>query len=152
MAKNKRRRDGDVPNHRKPAPRVNRDLPRMMEGVMRELEDKLVPGEPLSPGDVQFFRQLAAITRAASATLDDPAAYRSPWGSMMAAPPGQENYLSEPQYFFSGDHELAFLLARPVKEAGSFTGARASVDALTAGPTGSRVSTLTTVAGRSPGP
>src|SRR5262249_32874183 len=38
----------------------------------------------------------------------------------------------EPQYFFSGDGRLAFLLARPRHEAGSFTADRPSVDSLRA--------------------
>src|SRR5262249_60036844 len=42
----------------------------------------------------------------------------------------QKDLLAEPQYFFSGDDSLAFLLVRPVKEAGSFTAARKSVEAL----------------------
>ena len=48
-----------------------------------------------------------------------------------AGHPGQSiEMLDEPQYFFSGDGALAFLLVRPVKEAGSFTPALASVRAL----------------------
>src|SRR5205085_2337869 len=38
--------------------------------------------------------------------------------------------MAEPQYFFSGDGTLAFLLARPVQEEGSFTAARRSVAAM----------------------
>ena len=54
----------------------------------------------------------------------------NPWGSLLAQPPEQKDLLAEPQYFFSGDGTLAFLLVRPIKKAGSFTGARASVDAV----------------------
>src|SRR5205823_5354015 len=65
----------------------------------------------------------------ATATLDDPATYRNPWGSMMGPQAEQKDQLDEPQYFFSGDGTLAFLLVRPVKTPGSFTGARDSVEA-----------------------
>src|SRR5436305_2671849 len=49
---------------------------------------------------------------------------------MPARPQGHSTHLDEPQYFFSGDNTLAFLLCRPVKEAGSFTAAEKSVAAL----------------------
>ncbi len=92
-------------------------------GVMRA-------GQPLSAADEQFFRQLAAIHRSADATLADPAEYTNPWVSVMPAGAGQEDLLAEPQYFFSGDGQLAFLLARPKQEAGSFTASRTSVEGL----------------------
>jgi hopanoid biosynthesis associated RND transporter like protein HpnN len=90
------------------------------------------PGQPLSPADEQFFRQLVAITRAADAALADPAEYRNPWGSFTPERPDQDDLLAEPQYFFSGDGVLAFLLVRPIQEEGSFTAARASVEKLRA--------------------
>jgi hypothetical protein len=43
---------------------------------------------------------------------------------------GQDDLLAEPQYFFSPDRTLAFLLVRPIEEAGSFTAAQASVEGL----------------------
>ncbi len=88
------------------------------------------PGEALSASDDQFFTQLTRISQSAAATLHDPNAYRNPWGSLLAQPPGQKDLLAEPQYFFSGDNTLAFLLVRPVKEAGSFTAAQKSVVAM----------------------
>jgi hopanoid biosynthesis associated RND transporter like protein HpnN len=88
---------------------------------------ELEPGAPLAAADDQFFTQLLAVCRAARATLADPAAYHNPWGSLMARQPQQKDLLAEPQYFFSGDGTLAFLLVRPVKEPGSFTPALKSV-------------------------
>lgn len=79
-------------------------------------------GEP-SATDKQFLRQLSAIGHSAAATLADPRDYRNPWGSMISRPPEQEDLMAEPQYFFSGDGTLAFLLCRPIKEANSFTAA-----------------------------
>jgi hopanoid biosynthesis associated RND transporter like protein HpnN len=84
----------------------------------------------LSPADEQFFTQLLSLSRTATATLIDPDNYRPPWDSLMPEAPGQDNHLAQPQYFFSGDGTLAFLLARPVKEKGSFTAGKQSVDAL----------------------
>ena len=81
----------------------------------------------MSPGDEQFFTQLLAVSRAATAMVRDPARYRNPWSSLIASQPEQKDMLAEPQYFFSGDDTLAFLLVRPVKEKGSFTAALKSV-------------------------
>jgi hopanoid biosynthesis associated RND transporter like protein HpnN len=91
---------------------------------------KLKPGMPLTPADDQFFTQLRSISRTATATLTDPAGYHNPWQSLLAQPSGQDDLLAKPQYFFSGDGSLAFLLVRPVKEGGSFTPASKSVAAL----------------------
>ncbi len=88
------------------------------------------PGAPLSAADEQFFTQLLAIGRSAADTLADPGSYRNPWSSLMDRPPEQKDLLAEPQYFFSGDGGLAFLLVRPVKEHGSFTGSLKSVSEL----------------------
>jgi len=104
-----------------------------LQSLLREANfraAKLKPGQPLSPSDDQFLTQLAGISHSASATLAEPAAYRNPWGSLLARPPEQKDLLAEPQYFFSGDGTLAFMLVRPVKEAGSFTAAQKSVAAL----------------------
>src|SRR5262249_51759296 len=89
----------------------------------------LDPNKPLSASDERFFRQLTTIAGAARDSLRDPASYASPWGGMPGTRSRQQDMLDEPQYFFSGDGELAFLLARPVKEPGSFTAALKSVSA-----------------------
>jgi hopanoid biosynthesis associated RND transporter like protein HpnN len=86
-------------------------------------------GKPLTEADVQFLTQLLSIARSASATLDDPAKYSNPWSSLISKQPEQKDLMAEPQYFFSGDGSLAFLLVRPVKKAGSFTAVRDSVEA-----------------------
>jgi predicted RND superfamily exporter protein len=89
-----------------------------------------LPDGQLTPdADKEFLTQLLAITRSATKTLYDPEAYANPWGSLMGSRSGQQNQLDEPQYFFSGDESLAFLLVRPVKTPGSFTSARDSVEA-----------------------
>jgi hopanoid biosynthesis associated RND transporter like protein HpnN len=90
------------------------------------------PGEALRPADEQFLGQLRSIAQAASATLTSPVSYHNPWTSLLAQPPQQKDLLAEPQYFFSGDGTLAFLLVRPIKETGSFTGALRSVEAMRA--------------------
>jgi hopanoid biosynthesis associated RND transporter like protein HpnN len=92
-------------------------------------------GQAPAEADKQILAQLASISRAATASLDAPDAYRNPWQSLVAAGDGQKaaeqaRLLTEPQYFFSGDGSLAFLLVRPVKEKGSFTAAARSVSAM----------------------
>jgi hopanoid biosynthesis associated RND transporter like protein HpnN len=99
------------------------------------IASKVEPGRRLNAGDGQVLAQLCAISQAATATLRDPCAYRNPWQSLIPPPAGQKaseqcNLLTEPQYFFSGDGSLAFLLVRPIKEQNSFTGAARSVAAL----------------------
>jgi hopanoid biosynthesis associated RND transporter like protein HpnN len=89
----------------------------------------LQPDQSLSSGDDRFFAQYQAVCRAASASLADPSAYRDPWGSMTQRPSDPQDVLEKPRYFFSGDGRLAFLLVRPIKEAGSFTAALKSVRA-----------------------
>ena len=84
----------------------------------------------LKEGDDTFFTQLNSISLTAAKVIDDPATYSNPWQSILPASPDQKDLLAEPQYFFSGDGTLAFLLVRPVKEAGSFTAAQRSVDKL----------------------
>ncbi|HMF16849.1 MAG TPA: MMPL family transporter, partial [Gemmataceae bacterium] len=78
-------------------------------------------------GNADFLSQLDAICRTAAASLDDPKTYKNPWQSIIHQPPGQEDKMAEPQYFFGG--KLAFLLAHPIRE-NSFTGANKSVTAL----------------------
>jgi hopanoid biosynthesis associated RND transporter like protein HpnN len=96
----------------------------------RERAGKIDPSAPLDPADEQFLTQLLSVVRSAAATINNPSAYRNPWDSLLARPPQQQDLLAEPQYFFSGDGTLAFLLVRPIKELGSFTPALASVTAL----------------------
>jgi hopanoid biosynthesis associated RND transporter like protein HpnN len=106
-----------------------------MLSLLREARDragKITPGKPLSPADEQFLGQLLALTKSAKASMVDAANYRNPWQSLLPQAPAQQNLMAEPQYFFSGDNSLAFLLTRPIKEEGSFTGAKKSVEALRA--------------------
>ncbi|HKI32063.1 MAG TPA: MMPL family transporter [Gemmataceae bacterium] len=90
----------------------------------------LKPEQPLASEDEQSFRQVAAILRSADAAVADPRAYRNPWSGVTPAGAAQEDLLAQPQYFFSGDGRLAFLLARPKQQQGSFTADRASVEGL----------------------
>jgi hopanoid biosynthesis associated RND transporter like protein HpnN len=104
-----------------------------LQRLLHEARDravKILPDRPPSAADEQFLTQLHAISRSATAYLDNPANYRTPWHSLLAHPPEQQQLLSEPQYFFSGDRSLAFLLTRPVKQPGSFTAAQASVETM----------------------
>jgi predicted RND superfamily exporter protein len=94
-------------------------------------------GQTRSVKEEQILAQLAAISRTAAATLHDRSAYRNPWQSFIPQGEGQKaqeqgRLLAEPQYFFSGDGKLAFMLVRPVKEEHSFTAAKKSVDAMRA--------------------
>jgi hopanoid biosynthesis associated RND transporter like protein HpnN len=90
---------------------------------------EIQPGQTLSPSDERFLAQLVGIARSARTALTERDRYVSPWGSLLGANSQQKDILAEPHYFFSGDGELAFLLVRPVKEAGSFTAALKSVSA-----------------------
>jgi hopanoid biosynthesis associated RND transporter like protein HpnN len=102
-------------------------------GLLREARHRAgqtPPDKPLSPADDQFFSQLLSISRSAQASLGEPDEYRNPWSSLVARPPEQKDLMAEPQYFFSGDGTLAFLLLHPVKAEGSFTAARDSVAAM----------------------
>src|SRR5438874_12554349 len=85
-------------------------------------------GQPARPQDHQFFAQLAAIARTAADSLDDPARYASPWHRVLPDADGPQDLLAEPQYFFSEDGKLAFLLARPTKDVSSFTAADQSIN------------------------
>jgi predicted RND superfamily exporter protein len=91
--------------------------------------DHHTPGQRLSPADEQFFTQLRSISRSAAAMLADATQYRNPWNSLMESPSEHQDLLAEPQYFFSGDGQLAFLLARPFIDKSSFTSADPSVQA-----------------------
>ena len=104
----------------------------------RQRLDALPPGQAPGPADQQFFTQFQAISRSATDALRDPAEYHNPWRSLVSQPAGQQDLLAEPQYFFSEEatqqpasgETLAFLLVRPVTDAGSFTAAQKSVAAL----------------------
>ena len=101
--------------------------------LMRESRHRagqIAPDKPLSSADDQFFTQLLSISRSARSFLSNPAEYRNPWSSLVVKPPQQKDLMAEPQYFFSGDGTLAFLLVRPVKDSGSFTAAQNSVTAM----------------------
>jgi hopanoid biosynthesis associated RND transporter like protein HpnN len=87
-------------------------------------------GKTLSSADEPFFTQLASISRTAAAYLKHPGRYGNPWQSILQQPAEQKDLLAEPQYFFSGDGQLAFLLVRPTKDQSSFTCAKESVEAL----------------------
>ncbi|MSQ97109.1 MAG: hypothetical protein EXR98_21500 [Gemmataceae bacterium] len=82
----------------------------------------------------EFFLQLESICLSASNTLESPDRYRNPWRSVLPEAKGAntDEHLAKPQYFFSGDGKLAFLLVSPVKEPGndSFTYAQKSIAAL----------------------
>src|SRR5205814_608090 len=115
-----------------------------LNSLVREADQRVrkLPDGDCSASDRQFLAQLLSITRSASDHLDDPAHYRNPWHGMVGSPAGPVNapggarhddevdLLQEPQYFFSGDGALAFLLVRPIQSERSFTGAKENVDAL----------------------
>lgn len=86
--------------------------------------------ERTSLHDEAFWQQFLAVCHSAAATLAEPTRYGNPWSSIVPERPGQTNLLATPQYFFSDDGALAFLLVRPSLEAGSFTAARKSVETL----------------------
>ncbi|GIW78352.1 MAG: transporter [Gemmatales bacterium] len=95
---------------------------------------KIVPGKPLSEKDRQFLVQLESIARSAGDFLSDAKSYRNPW--LPVAPAltekrqGSELPLHAPQYFFSEDESLAFLLARPAKNLASFAESKESASAI----------------------
>jgi hopanoid biosynthesis associated RND transporter like protein HpnN len=100
--------------------------------AQRRLAD-LKPGQPVTCDDEDFRRQLCSLCRSATAMLDNPADYRNPWLSIIPqGPEHRDDLLAQPQYFFSADGTLAFLLVRPIQEADSFTAAEKSVAALRA--------------------
>src|SRR5262249_22073027 len=85
---------------------------------------------PLAPQDAPLFTQLASITSSGAKPLDDRSTYANPCQSVLRQQPQQQDLLAQPQYFFSGDGTLAFLLVRPVKDMNSFTMAQHSVEAM----------------------
>src|SRR5262245_60002975 len=86
------------------------------------------PGQSLSAEDVPLLEQLVAVARSARVTLDDPEKYRNPWSGMVPqsqasrAAASPQELLTRPQYFLSGDGQLAFLLVRPVARKDDFLG------------------------------
>ncbi|MFN4259031.1 MAG: MMPL family transporter [Gemmataceae bacterium] len=98
----------------------------------RQRAGQIAPDQPLSERDAQYLSQLLSISQTTANHLQDPETYRNPWSSLVEQPPEQKDLLAEPQYFFSGDGSLAFLLVRPIKEADSFTAARQSVERMRA--------------------
>src|SRR5262249_12747922 len=84
-----------------------------------KVAEKMHAGKPLSSDDQQFLQELTAISRAAATSLSDSKTYTNPWPSFISHTPEKQQMLTEPQYFFSGDRALAFLLVQPVKEKGS---------------------------------
>ncbi len=91
--------------------------------------------EPIRAEDAQFCRELLALTRSAHATRQNPNAYRNPWSSLLPEKKSSSNgpsleLLSQPQYFFSDDGKLAFLLVRPLLQEKTFLGAHRQVTLL----------------------
>jgi len=103
-------------------------LQMLKEGERRALGWK---ADRPNPEAEDYFRQLDALCRGAADYLADAKSYQNPWRSVLPEPPaGQAERLEAPQYFFSGDGRLAFLLARPAKDVGGFTSAQKSIDEL----------------------
>lgn len=104
-----------------------------LQGLLLEAQtrlERLPSGESLGASDEQFFTQLTAVLGSALASVRDPGQYSNPWSSLISHPPEQKDQLAEPQYFFSGDGTLAFLMCRPIKEKASFTACLGSVKEL----------------------
>src|SRR5215468_3126305 len=116
--------------------------PKMLLARAESRLRRLEPGRPLGPEDEHFLAQLVAIARSAAVAVRDPSAYQNPWPGIVAKKPEQappprstgpastEDLLAQPQYFFSGDGALAFLLVRPAGEKDALIGPHASVEAL----------------------
>lgn len=107
-----------------------------VQQLLREGERKLAVWRHDLPNkdSEDFIRQLDAILHGATEHLESPSGYRNPWGSVLPAEKGssQQDQLAKPQYFFSADGTLAFLLVSPVKDQGdgSFTYAQKSIATL----------------------
>ena len=96
----------------------------------RNRAGKIAPGKPLELADRQLFDQLLSLAGSAKGTLDNPAEYKNPWHSLLPAAPEQTDLMAVPQYFFSGDGKLAFLLTRPIESAHTFTADQESVNGM----------------------
>ena len=107
-----------------------------VQQLLRESERRLEVWKDDQPHKEaeDFFRQLDTISHGASDFFESPSHYRSPWRSVLPEQkgPSQEDRLATPQYFFSGDGKLAFLLINPVKDPDpeNFTYAQKSIDSL----------------------
>ena len=106
------------------------------------------PGE----GDLDYLRQLGNICASAAGVLADDGqdgdgqdgdgqgsdgqgsdGYANPWKSILPASGQQHDLMARPQYFFSSDGTLAFLLVRALKgDTSQFTYARESIEAMRA--------------------
>ena len=96
---------------------------------------KLPPGQQPPAEDIPLLEQLLSAVRSARATLADPNKYRNPWTALVKQPErtgdvSAQDLLARPQYFFSGDGKLAFLLVRPSCKTDGFIGPHESVDQL----------------------
>ena len=107
-----------------------------VQQLLRESERRLEVWKHDQPNEEaeDFFKQLETISHGASDCLESPGRYRNPWRSVLPEQkgPSQEEQLAKPQYFFSGDGKLAFLLVNPVKEKDidSFAYAQKSIEVL----------------------
>lgn len=107
-----------------------------LQQLLRESERRLESWNPSqrNPEAAEFFRQLASISQGACDHLERPGKYKNPWRSVVPVSKTslQEEQLSRPQYFFSADGTLAFLLVSPVREkdTDSFTYAQKSIATL----------------------
>ena len=107
-----------------------------LQQLFRESERRLSvwKHEESKAASQDFFNQLDSICVGAADYLASSERYRNPWRSVLPAEQtvGEQDHLAKPQYFFSGDGKLAFLLVSPVKEkdAGSFINAQKSIEVL----------------------
>lgn len=95
--------------------------------------NSLLRDTKFSDDDEQFFQELISVARFAAATVHNPADYQSPWQSMLPVSANPDP-MSQPQYFFSDDKTLAFLLVRPKvnTSSSSFTSAQGNIDTMRA--------------------
>ncbi len=107
-----------------------------VQQLLREGERKIDVWKVDQPNveAMEFFRQLEAITQGASDHLEKPGEYRNPWRGVLPEPTTgvPQDHLTRPQYFFSADGSLGFLLVSPVKDedSDSFTYSQKSIAAL----------------------
>jgi uncharacterized protein len=107
-----------------------------VQQLLREADRKLAVWKTDQPsGEAEeFFKQLESISNGACDYLESPSKYRNPWQSVLPEDKNasQQDHLSKPQYFFSGDGKLAMLMVSPVKDSDpeNFTYAQNSIDKL----------------------
>jgi hopanoid biosynthesis associated RND transporter like protein HpnN len=82
----------------------------------------------MQPADAQVLDQLQSICEMAATVVESPNSYQSPWKSIVPETPRQKDLLAEPQFFFSCDGKLAFLLARATRDMTSFQSTQGSID------------------------